>query len=535
MRKIHLSLQLKFILSIVLIILPVLGVLFARTGIQNEKQATEQLLNQARIIARQVILTRQWISDCDGVLVLRESKGAKDTFYFYNKVVETPNGTFQQFTPSMVTKKLSQYSNQQDLYRFRIASLSPLNPENTPDGFEQKALQKFKKDELNEMARFHSHGEKKLLHYVVPLYMEKACLECHKQPEKSEDSIGGGLSVLLPIDKMLMSIKKSHLKLAFSGLAFILITISTLFLVLRHVVIKPIRNLEEMTTEIGKGNLDVRVNIKTGDEFETLGHAFNNMADRITKGRELFEEKITQATRELSEANQELKTLDKLKSDFLANMSHELRSPLTVIRGGIDYLNRTIKIEENRNYLEIIDKNLARLIHMVSDLFDFTKIEAKTVEWSFSQGNLTVLIEEIIEIMSPLANDKKIAMNYQNPGDVIVEFDLERIEQVLVNLIDNAIKFSDHKTEIDIKIKVQQEWVVVSVKDHGSGIPKENLDTIFDKFSTIPTGSDGKTAGTGLGLAICKAIIEAHNGKIWAESVQGESTTFYFTLPVKRP
>jgi len=172
---------------------------------------------------------------------------------------------------------------------------------------------------------------------------------------------------------------------------------------------------------------------------------------------------------------------------------------------------------------------------MVSDLFDFTKIEAQTVEWSFGQENLAVLIEEIVEIMSPLAVDKKISMNYENPGDIIVEFDLERVEQVLVNLIDNAIKFSNPQTEIDLKIKDDQESVTVSVKDHGSGIPEENLETIFDKFSTVPSGSEGKTEGTGLGLAICKAIIEAHGGRIWAESVMGVSSTLYFTLPKGRP
>jgi len=532
-KTIHLSLQWKFFFCIVGIILPILSIIFIWAGIQNERQATQQVLNQARVLARQVILTRQWVTDCGGIMVPQDSQGAKGMAYFFDDRLDTSRGTYQRFTPSMVTKQLSRYSNRQDLYRFRLASLAPLNPENRPDDFEKQALQKFKKEALNEMVLFDSHGEKKHLHYVVPLYMEKACLECHQRPRKSQGAIGGGLSVFLPINKMALSIKASHLKLAFSGLALIIMTISILFLLLRHVVIKPLKNLEEMTTEIGRGNLDVRVNINTGDEFEKLGNAFNDMAERITKGRDLLEEKIGQATRELSEVNRELQTLDKLKSDFLANMSHELRTPLTVIRGGIDYLNRTVKIEDNRNYLEIIDKNLARLIHMVSDLFDFTKIEAQTVEWSFEQENLAVLVEEIIEIMSPLADDKKISMNYENPGDIVMEFDLERIEQVLVNLIDNAIKFADPQTAIDVKIKDEQAAVTVSVKDHGRGISEENLKAIFDKFSTVPSGSEGKTEGTGLGLAICKAIIEAHGGKIWAESVQDVSSTFYFTLPKK--
>ena len=290
-----------------------------------------------------------------------------------------------------------------------------------------------------------------------------------------------------------------------------------------------------MTDEISRGNLDARVNIDAGDELEKLGHHLNTMAHSLSRGRDNLEEKISQATKELSDANRELQTLDKLKSDFLANMSHELRTPLTVIRGGIDYLNRTVKKEDNRNYLEIIDKNLARLIHLVSDLFDFTKIEGRKIEWSFDQVNLSVLIEEVVEIISPLSIEKNISISFKHPGDVLVEIDLERIEQVLVNLIENAIKFSTPQTEIQINVEEDTDYVTVSVKDRGIGIAEENLETIFDKFSTVPSAGIGKPDGTGLGLAICKAIVEAHDGKIWAESVNGESSTFYFTLRKKRP
>jgi signal transduction histidine kinase len=334
---------------------------------------------------------------------------------------------------------------------------------------------------------------------------------------------------------MLSTTRKNHLKLAVAGTALIFITILSLFFLTRRFVIKPLKKLEDMTDEISKGNLDARVDIDTGDELEKLGQRFNSMAQSLSRGRGHMEEKIVQATKELSDANRELQTLDKLKSDFLANMSHELRTPLTVVRGGIDYLNRTIKKEDNRNYLEIIDKNLARLIHLVSDLFDFTKIEARKIEWSFDQVNLSVLIEEVVEIISPLSIDKNISIDYKNPGDVLAELDMERIEQVLVNLIENAIKFSDPGTEIQIKIEEDPAYVTVLVKDRGMGISAENLKTIFEKFSTVPSAGVNKPEGTGLGLAICKAIVEGHNGKIWAESAIGESSTFYFTLLKKRP
>ena len=534
MKKLRVSLQWKFFLSIVLIIFPILGIIFTWAGIQSGNQANDQVVNQARILSQQIVLTRQWITDCDGVFVNRQSQGAKDVMYLFDDTLQTGRGSYQRFTPSMVTRKLSQYSTRQDLYRFRLAGLNPLNPENEPDSFERDALNLFRTKGLRETYRFERSNGKQYFQYMVPLFMEQKCLKCHNRQGDSLNSIGGGLSVFLPVDKMISTIHKNNLKLVIAGTAFILITIFSLFMLTRRFVIKPLKKLEEMADEIGRGNLAAHVDINTGDEFEKLGHRFNTMAQRLTKGREHLEDRISQATKELSDANRELQTLDKLKSDFLANMSHELRTPLTVIRGGIDYLNRTVKKEDNRNYLDIIDKNLARLIHLVSDLFDFTKIEGRKTEWSFDQVNLSVLIEEVLEIISPLSNDKNISINYSHPGDVLVEIDLERIEQVLVNLIENAIKFSAPQTEIQIKVEEDPHTVTVSVKDHGIGIAKENLNTIFEKFSTVPSAGIGKPEGTGLGLAICKAIIEAHDGKIWAESILGESSTFYFTLRKKR-
>ncbi|MGB5748768.1 MAG: ATP-binding protein [Desulfobacterales bacterium] len=535
MKKVQVSLQWKFFFCIVLIIIPILGIIFTWAGIQSGKQANDQVVNQARILSRQIILTRQWITDCGGVFVNRQSQGAKDVMYLLDDTLQTTRGSYQRFTPSMVTRKLSQYSTRQDLYRFRLAGLNPLNPENEADGFEREALNLFRAKGLRETFRFeHSNGQQ-YFQYMVPLFMEQKCLKCHNRQEDSLNSIGGGLSVFLPIDQMMSTTRKNHLKLAVAGTALIFITILSLFFLTRGFVIKPLKKLEDMTDEISRGNLDARVNIETGDELEKLGQHFNSMAQSLSRGRGHLEKRIAQATKELSDANRELLTLDKLKSDFLANMSHELRTPLTVVRGGIDYLNRTIKKEDNRNYLEIIDKNLVRLIHLVSDLFDFTKIEAHTIEWSFDQVNLCVLIEEVVEIISPLSIDKNILINFQNPGDVLVELDLERIEQVMVNLIENAIKFSDPQTEIQIRIEEDSGYVTVSVKDQGAGISPKNLKSIFDKFSTVPSAGIKKPEGTGLGLAICKAIVEGHGGKIWAESIIGESSTFYFTLLKKRP
>jgi len=533
MRTYQLSLQWKFFLVIALVVFPTLAIIFKVADIQYEKQAMDQVRDQARTLAMQVIMTRQWIADCGGVMVLSESNGAKGTNYFYDDSMETPRGVYQKFTPSMVTKKLSQYSSNQNLYRFRLAGLNPLNLENSPDDFEKNALSRFENEGLIEDSRVGAQGNSEYFQYTVPLYMEKACLDCHRKHDLTK-KVGGGLSVFLPIDEIKASLGRDHLKLAAPGIVLILLTIFILLFLLRRVVIAPLKKLESMAGEISEGKFETRVDLSTGDELEKLGHTFNFMAERLSEGRDLLEEKIRHATYELTEANRELQTLDKMKSDFLATISHELRTPLTAIRGGADYLNRTIKESKNRSYLAIIDKNLTRLIRLVSELFDFTRIEAHKVDWSFERENLSGLIQEVIEITSPLVMEKNISIKYKHPGDIYADMDLERIEQVLVNLIENGMKFSAQGTEILINVEDGTDTILVAVKDQGMGISKEHLEIIFEKFRTLPSseGSD-KTERTGLGLAISKGIIEAHGGKIWAESEKGEGSTFFFTLPKK--
>jgi signal transduction histidine kinase len=536
MKRFRSSLQRKFLLSIALIILPTLGVIFLWVGIQQEKLAIDQVVNQARVLVRQIILTRQWVSDCGGIMVLRESEGAKDIYpFFFDDRLDTARGVYQRFTPSMVTKKLSQYSLGQDLYRFRLAGANPLNPENKPDEFEEDALKRFATEGSKEFFRIETEGGRTYFQYMVPLVVDKTCLDCHQGQGFAQGAIGGGLSVFLPMERIKASLAADHLKLAASGFGLILLTVFTLFILLRRVVIRPLNDFTNMTTKISEGDLEARVNISTGDEFERLGDAFNSMAKGLSQSREVLEDRIKQATHELAEANRELQSVDKLKSDFLANMSHELRSPLTALRGGIDYLNRTISGQGNRDYLAIIDKNLSRLIHLVSDLFDFTKIEANKIEWSFQKENVSGLVQEVIEITRPLATTQHISIAYQYPGDIFAEIDLERIEQVLVNLVENAIKFSAPGTELQIAVGKDEDSVLVSVKDQGIGISQESLEAIFEKFHTLPaSGPRNRGSGTGLGLAICKGIIQGHGGRIWAESTQGEGSVFYFSLPTWR-
>ena len=156
------------------------------------------------------------------------------------------------------------------------------------------------------------------------------------------------------------------------------------------------------------------------------------------------------------------------------------------------------------------------------------------MDWSFERENVSDLVREVMEILAPLAEKKNISVTCEGEMDVFAEIDLERIEQVLVNLLENAIKFSDEGGTIQMGVRKEKEQVLVTVTDHGIGISGESLEAIFEKFHTLPSSEGkGRRESTGLGLAISKGIISAHGGDIWAESIQDKGSTFFFTLPKK--
>lgn len=511
----RLSLQQKFIFTIALIIIPTLGGIFLWAGYQHQHLAERQLVDQARILAKQVILTRMWVSDSEGVLVNIKSKGAKGANPMFTDRFETESGRFIRFTPSMVTKTLSEYSKQSGSYWFRIVSRFPINPENHPSPYEAHALSLFSKGTADEAWRFGHVGDRQVFQYMAPLYMDAACLKCHRQDGYNEKTAFGGLSITFPDTTLAKQIRIGHAALTASAMGIIGLVIVALFFLLRRMVITPLTELKSMAFQMGEGDYNARVSLKTGDEIEALGKVFNHMGDDLKRHHEKLEQEVKEATRELSEANEELKTLDQLKSDFLANMSHELRSPLTSIKGGLDYLLRIEEEETRKNQLTIMDKNLRRLIHLVSDVFDYTRIEAGTAPWNFEEVNLSELAMETAEIMAHIAETASVTLNVTAPDPVFVSADFERLEQVLVNLVDNAIKFSPKEGVVTISVAANQEEATLTVEDQGPGIPQDLREKVFEKFHTHPSPGEGdKPAGTGLGLAICKKIAEAHKGTI---------------------
>jgi signal transduction histidine kinase len=329
------------------------------------------------------------------------------------------------------------------------------------------------------------------------------------------------------------------------------ISIIAVYIVVVRPVSIPLTKLKDAAIEIGKGNLDLVITpSSTVDEIGELSSQFGKMRARIkarteeliTKDKELeaANKQLKEKESILEKANEELKYLDRLKDEFISVASHELKTPIQPILGLSKALHSESTSDKQRKLLEIIHRNAVRLKTLADDILDVSRIESQTLKLNREKFILNDLVSSIVEeYKNELGDDNKsnIKLLYNpieddNNNSISVKADRHRITQVISNLMDNAIKFTKEEGGIvSINIKKEEEendsWVIVSVKDTGSGIDPEIMPRLFTKFTSK------SFKGTGLGLFISKGIIEAHGGKIWAENnIDGKGATFGFSLPL---
>ncbi|MBV9177245.1 MAG: HAMP domain-containing histidine kinase [Nitrososphaeraceae archaeon] len=244
-----------------------------------------------------------------------------------------------------------------------------------------------------------------------------------------------------------------------------------------------------------------------------------------------------------SQLYQQLKRHDKMQKEFINIAAHELRTPIQPILGLTETLLSHAKDTEQAKLLEVVSRNAKRLKRLTEDILDITKIESESLNLKKERFNLNDIVANSIEDMTTNKQFSKIEkdlikLQYHDPADIFVDADKGRISQVIHNLLDNAIKFTNVgvisiNAQIKNRDKNDDEQLIVSVKDSGSGIDPEIMSRLFTKFATI--SDTGSGTGLGLGLYISKSIVEAHGGKIWAENNKDvKGSTFYFSLPLRR-
>jgi signal transduction histidine kinase/HAMP domain-containing protein len=235
----------------------------------------------------------------------------------------------------------------------------------------------------------------------------------------------------------------------------------------------------------------------------------------------------------------QLRELDRLKSSFLANMSHELRTPLNSILGFADVMLEELDgpiTDTMENDLGLIQKNGQHLLHLINDVLDMAKIEAGRMNLLPEKFKVHEILNEVISITSNLAGEKNLTLFVEKDSDEDVEItaDRTRLRQVMINLVNNSVKFTEKGT-ISIRTVLDNDNVLITVKDSGIGIPPEHLEAVFQEFTQVDATTTRKVGGTGLGLPISRKLIEMHGGRIWAESTgqNGQGSTFHVSLPIE--
>jgi PAS domain S-box-containing protein len=270
---------------------------------------------------------------------------------------------------------------------------------------------------------------------------------------------------------------------------------------------------------------------------ETASYAVVVIHD-ITE-RKRAEERLKEYANELERANEELRRIDEIKSEFVSVASHELRTPLAAIKSAVQLIlkGKTGAINENQaKFLLMAERNIDRLTNLLNDLLDLSRIESGKIWMNFEEIDVKGPIEFTLSSLKTKANEKSIQLKMDFPTELpTVYADREKLEQILTNLIGNAIKFTPDGGDISVSARPFHEnrnEVAISVRDSGIGIPEEQLNKVFDKFHQVEDSLQRSVSGTGLGLAITKGLVEAGHGKIWVESEVGKGSTFTFTLPI---
>jgi PAS domain S-box-containing protein len=286
---------------------------------------------------------------------------------------------------------------------------------------------------------------------------------------------------------------------------------------------------------------DISMHLENGDQkfFYIIASPVKDNSGKIRQINEIIidvtERKKAEETRL---ENLRLEAADKTKSEFLANMSHELRTPLNASIGFSELLKMGLVgklTEKQEEYVDHILTSNQFLLTLINDILDLSKIEAGKIELVLDKMSVPVIIKETLSLIKEKAMMHNVLLETEFDLELgFIEADKQRFKQVLFNLLSNAVKFSKKEGgTVTITAKKEGDMVKISVSDTGIGIKEENVGKLFHKFEQLESGISQKYGGTGLGLAITKQLVELHGGRIWAESIYGEGSTFMFTLPLE--
>jgi len=412
-----------------------------------------------------------------------------------------------------------------------------------------------------ELMRDSRDAAKQEYNYYQPVYATKeSCFNCHRSNGKSglnllsgtgpvleKGGLIGVIKVILPDSDTERAINWNRAILLATAIITVFFAMIAAYIIVRYIIVKPLRHLREISDEVSRGQFDARADIHTGDEFEDLAKAFNKMLRHLVSTQEDLRQSninLDLKVDELAQLNMRLYEMNRLKGDFMATMSHELRTPLNSIIGFSDVLSSIKSLDEKQQrYVGNIQKSGRMLLDMINDILDLAKIESGKMELKLSEFTIEQVIQTQCDMARPLAERKNIDLTCAYDPDLAPLYqDVVKVQQILNNLLSNAIKFTPEGGRITVAAAREEETdtLVLSVTDNGVGIAPEDQTAIFEKFrqgAQVLARGDAMTrefSGTGLGLSIVKELCKLLGGEISLHSELGQGSVFTVRLPWTR-
>ncbi len=387
--------------------------------------------------------------------------------------------------------------------------------------------------------------------YYQPMYADDSCVVCHKymlsgggrRPSLQAGNLMAMIRITTDYGPTANEVAKNWALLWLAAIVVGFVSMFSLWAVVRYVIVKPVTHLRDVANAVREGDVEQRASIRTGDEFEELGAAFNRMLRQLlSQQSDLRQSKSDLDTRldELAQANMRLYEMNRLKSDFLATVSHELRTPLNSILGFSDVLSGVRALDDKQlRYVGNIQRSGRMLLEMINDILDLAKVESGKMEIRLGEFKIGSLIAAQCEMARPLAEKKNIDLDCDAPATLpVLRQDQAKVQQILNNLLSNAIKFTPEGGRIVVSAERDDLGSLrLKVTDTGIGISPDEQQLVFEKFrqgsSGLPDG-DAMTrehTGTGLGLSIVRELCRLLGGDVSLESELGKGSTFTVRLP----
>ncbi|MEJ2214920.1 MAG: DUF3365 domain-containing protein, partial [Gammaproteobacteria bacterium] len=476
-------LRTKIMVLISAVIIVSFGITFYRTSSFQKDLVLEQAARQARTIHQQILLTRRWVSDHNGLFFLKTDRAKANPFLEDKEILDVEGRHYVKRNPAMVTRELSEYANRDGHFYYRVTTLQPMNPANAPDTFERKSLELFEQgikevrkslelfeQGVKEVIEIHTDSTGKTLHYMAPLLVEESCKECHHEKDYVTGDTRGGLSIAIPVNWAFENVSKNNRMLLGIWFITILVVGITIFMMIDSMVVRRLATLARAMDRLPQNDTLINKLPVNDDEIGKLSLKLKELYSRLLASQQELD-----TSREQVFQGEKLAALGRLT----AGIAHEINNPLGGMQNCIKSMQESPDDrEQNQRYLELLSKGLKRIGDTVRQLLNFGRKEPLRLR--------SVQVDDLIRECFSLLEyglkkiDLDLDLNLNRPLNV----DVESLKQVIVNIGLNAIQAMPDGGHLTVESRQTDEGLLVKISDTGIGMDEEHIHKIFDPFYT---------------------------------------------------